>query len=413
MIWSIIIMIVIAAGLLLGIQRQKRGNTTSRDQQNIKILRQQLADLKLQHAAGEIKDEAYQQAHDELAVTLQNDLNGSEQQAATVEEKGLFTQRNTIIVVLLFIGILTPLIYYELGTPSAIDMATAPTRDDPHQSTGQKNIASVEDMVARLEQKLQGQPGNAEGWFTLGRTYMVMRKYNKAVTALHKAFELNASDPDVLVSYADALAMQKGTGITGKSFTLVRQALELDPNNKIALWLTAMGYEAKNDYKTALLHWQKLLPLMQDTPAEYSEVEKRLSNASMKSGITIKMPKAKKASGATGITVIITLDKKYKSKLKGSELVFVFARAAHGPRQPLAAKRLRVSDLPATVELDDSMAMSPGNKLSDHNQVYIGARISRSGNPIASSGDIQGRSKVLETSKLKGPVNVVISQEIL
>lgn len=414
MIWAIIIMIAIAAGLLLfGTQRQKRDKATSRDQQNIKILRQQLADLKSQHAAGEITNEAYQQAHHELAVTLQNDLDGSEQQAAIVEEKGLFAPRTTVIAVLLFIGILTPLIYYELGTPSAIDMATAPRGDDPHQSTGQKNTASVEDMVAGLEQKLQGQPGNAEGWFTLGRTYMVMRKYNKAVTALHKAFELNASDPDVLASYADALAMQKGTGITGKSFTLVKQALELDPNNKIALWLTAMGYEAINDYKTALAHWQRLLPLMQDTPAEYSEVEKRLSNAGAKAGILVPAQAKKKSVVTRQVKVSIMLDSKFKQGLKGTETVFVFARAVNGPRQPLAAKRLKVSDLPATVVLDDSMAMIPTNKLSDHNRVYIGARVSRSGNPIASSGDIQGRSKILDLQKQQGAVKILIDQEIL
>jgi len=333
----------------------------------------------------------------------------------TGEEKGLFMQRNTIIVIVLFVGILTPVLYYKLGTPAAVNMAAAPAKDDPHTSTGHDKPGSIETMVQRLEQKLQEKPDNAEGWFVLGRTYMVMRKYDKATNALQHAFELNASDPDVLVNYADALAMQQGTGITGKSFALVQQALQLDPTNKVALWLAAMGYEGKNDYKTALSHWQKLLPLMKDDPQQYSEVERRLQNASARAGVpvTVTAQTEKQAVAPRQVRVSITLDSKFKQGLKGSETVFVFALAANGPRQPLAARRLKLSDLPVTVVLDDSMAMIPTNKLSDHDRVYIGARVSRKGSPIASTGDIQGRSKVLDLKNHQGTVEIIIDQEIL
>jgi cytochrome c-type biogenesis protein CcmH len=77
--------------------------------------------------------------------------------------------------------------------------------------------------------------------------------------------------------------------------------------------------------------------------------------------------------------------------------VFIFARAVNGPRMPLAIVRKQVSDLPVTVTLDDTMAMSPAMVLSAFDPVTIGARISRSGNAIPQSGDLQGNKTPVST----------------
>ena len=60
---------------------------------------------------------------------------------------------------------------------------------------------------------------------------------------------------------------------------------------------------------------------------------------------------------------------------------------------PLAVMRAKAQDLPLDFRLDDSMAMMPGMKLSSFPALVIGARISKSGNAIPASGDLQGTVK--------------------
>ena len=87
------------------------------------------------------------------------------------------------------------------------------------------------------------------------------------------------------------------------------------------------------------------------------------------------------------ITVSINLDANLRSQVAPSDAVFVYARAMQGPPMPLAVKKLTVGDLPASISLSDSDAMMPTMKLSSFEQVVVGARVSKSGNPVAQAGD--------------------------
>jgi cytochrome c-type biogenesis protein CcmH len=57
----------------------------------------------------------------------------------------------------------------------------------------------------------------------------------------------------------------------------------------------------------------------------------------------------------------------------------------------VAAIRSTAGSLPLEFSLDDSMAMNPGNVLSSHKEVVLVARVSKTGNPIAQPGDLEGK----------------------
>jgi cytochrome c-type biogenesis protein CcmH len=81
--------------------------------------------------------------------------------------------------------------------------------------------------------------------------------------------------------------------------------------------------------------------------------------------------------------------------------VFIFARAASGPRMPLAILKRKASELPITFKLDDTTAMSDETKLSKFEQVIVGARVSRTGNAMPQSGDLVGQSSAVKSAGAK------------
>ncbi len=96
----------------------------------------------------------------------------------------------------------------------------------------------------------------------------------------------------------------------------------------------------------------------------------------------------KQIKSASGIKVQVTLNDALKAKANSEDSIFIYAKAMQGPPMPLAVVRKKVKDLPITVTLNDAMAMMPTMTLSKFSKVRIGARISKSGNAIAQSGDL-------------------------
>jgi cytochrome c-type biogenesis protein CcmH len=102
-------------------------------------------------------------------------------------------------------------------------------------------------------------------------------------------------------------------------------------------------------------------------------------------------PAAAAASGAN-VAGTVSLAPALAAKAAPDDTVFIFARAAQGPRMPLAVLRRQVRDLPAAFALDDTMAMTEAAKRSGFAEVVVGARVSKSGSATPQSGDLEGIS---------------------
>ncbi len=99
---------------------------------------------------------------------------------------------------------------------------------------------------------------------------------------------------------------------------------------------------------------------------------------------------ASDAPGQARVEVRVELAGALSEKISPSDTLFVFARAPQGPRMPLAVARRPAKDLPVTLVLDDSQAMAPEMRMSKFSEVVVGARVSRSGNPMPQPGDLEG-----------------------
>ena len=282
--------------------------------------------------------------------------------------------------------------YAWLGTPKAFNselIAAAPAA-----GSGPITPEQIEAMVEGLTARLKDNPNDAEGWAMLGRSHMVLGRHAQAVPALQKAVALRADDATLLTEYADALAVVNGRNLDGEPSRLLAQALTIEPNNQKALLLSGMHAFQQKDYPKALQQWEKVLQLApggemaQQLQGVIAQARERASGAAPAAS-TIA---ATTTAAGTSVSGTVTLAPALAAKARPDDTVFVFARAAEGPRMPLAIVRKQVKDLPLAFTLDDSMAMSPMAKLSSAPRVVVGARISASGQATPQAGDLQGFS---------------------
>jgi len=114
---------------------------------------------------------------------------------------------------------------------------------------------------------------------------------------------------------------------------------------------------------------------------------------------------------ARSIKVMVKLSPALAGKAAPGDAVYIFARAAQGPKMPLAIVRKQVRELPVSVTLDDSMAMVPDMKMSGVPELVIGARVSKSGDAIPKPGDLEGYTPTLKAGA-SGPIEVVIASVV-
>ena len=115
-------------------------------------------------------------------------------------------------------------------------------------------------------------------------------------------------------------------------------------------------------------------------------------------------------AGPDSVSGKVSLSPELADKVAPTDTVFILARAAEGPRMPLAVFRKQVKDLPIEFTLDDSMAMRPQMKLSGFPHIVVAARVSKSGMAMPRPGDYEGISTIV-TPGATG-LNIVIDTEL-
>ncbi len=261
-------------------------------------------------------------------------------------------------------------------------------------------------LVSDLEAKLEREPAQVQARYLLARTQMELGRFPEAVQAYSRLVSDAPDAPQLLAEYAQARYAASGRVLGPETADILRRVVALDPGNQMALGLLGMGAFNHQDYAAAERYWQQALRATAD-PAGQRALRAGISQARERMGL----PPAAEPEGVA-LRVAVDVSAEVRASLSGDEAVFVFARRTGGSRMPLAAVRLQVSELPATVILDDSRAMTPAAQLSDAEQVDVLARISRSGQAVPQSGDFQSAVAVVRLPDGTGDVRLLVSEKV-
>jgi cytochrome c-type biogenesis protein CcmH len=369
-------------------------------------LRDQLRQLQSLHDAGALGESAYQEARAVLERRVVDSLMTTPSNTAAGPDQA--NQRGLRLALSLSLGVVAVAVagYAWQGKPQALDgpadaaMAAAPGRGNAHPLTSDQ----IESMIDKLAARLAAQPDDADGWTMLGRSYQALGKHQPAVDALRRALALRADDASLLADTADALAMAHGRKLDGEPAQMVVRALALEPDNVKALSLAGTIAFDRGDFTAALRHWERMQQVAPDSELTRN-VQGGIDEARLRLGDAAPPLQAARAASAatpvasttaapagTAVSGTVTLAGAVAGQARPDDTLFVFARAAEGPRMPLAILRKQVRDLPLTFTLGDAQAMSPDARLSSATRVVVGARVSRSGGATPQAGDLQGFS---------------------
>jgi len=263
---------------------------------------------------------------------------------------------------------------------------------------------AIAQMVANLEARLNANPNDIDGWLLLGRSYFQLGSYFKSADAYQRAYAQSGGENiEAILGLAEALVFADDRMVTPRSAQLFERAYERAPHHPKALWYSGLAAYQSGRLDVARERWMGLVAL--NPPPEIKRVLEakiaELDTQLTSSGAAV----AAAPADAPVVQVRVRIDPKLVDRIPHDAPLFVMVRG-EGGGPPIAVTRRSSAQLPLMVQLTNRDAMIAGRGLGDVPHLTVVARIARSGDPRAQSGDLEG--KVGYDVKNREPVDLLI-----
>ncbi len=200
--------------------------------------------------------------HDHAVEDLERDLveTGGLDSDPTLRvggSSGRFAAMATITFGVVAVPLASVGLYIAVGDTDAQHVTVA-AQAEARAAPPLHDVDQFEGLAARLRDRLEREPEDVNGWMMLARTHVFLGQGERAVEAFGLAVEHGGDrDPDVLAEYADLLVDSTGQ-FSGHPMELIHQALDLDPDHALALWLAGTAAFENADYAKARAYWEHL-----------------------------------------------------------------------------------------------------------------------------------------------------------
>lgn len=275
---------------------------------------------------------------------------------------------------------------------------------------------SVQEQLEALEDAADAAPGNVDALLQLGAGYASFGRWGEATEVYRKAYEQTGrQNPVVGLELAMAMTNANPGTLDGEAAPLIEAALAAQPDLPKALWLGGLLAARRGEVEAARERWQHLLAL-NPPPAVAQLLEQSLAQLAGAGGGAVAAAGTDEASGGgesgtpTLIELSVTVAPSVQAQIPAGAALFIAAKDPTQPGPPFAAKRHLANELPLETQLSDADAMMPGRTMSSAKQLSVVARISLSGQPVASSGDLFGEAS-WQPGK-SGTLKIVIDRKV-
>nr|WP_294519412.1 c-type cytochrome biogenesis protein CcmI [uncultured Rhodopila sp.] len=203
------------------------------------------------------------------------------------------------LTVALFIACGALGLYYYLGAAGSPDVVFVPRPPLAGATPGSAPVPRFLDLqkaAARLTEKLEADPSNADRWVQLARTSGSLRRWDAAADAYRHALSLGSTGPDVQVGFGEMLVMQAAGIVTPAARDAFAATLKADPKNEIARYYLARAAMQEGHPREAIRQMQAMLAEIPEDSAMRAAIADQIEAAAKVAGLP--MPELAKGTPA-------------------------------------------------------------------------------------------------------------------
>lgn len=269
--WTVVgvLLLAVVLALLAPLVRRPSAAPADRSEHGFEVLRDQLAEVERDVAAGRLDAESAGTARLEVERRLLAEAARREDDHTEADPSAGAARRRRLVaavLVLLAVPAGSVAVYLAHGRP---DLPDAPLAGRSAERARMAEIAEsrrgLVEMAADLERRLADQPGDIEGWTLLGRTRLTLGDAVGAVEAFRHATVVGGGDAQSFAQLGEAL-VRVDDGVVGEEARRAfEQALEKMPGEPRSRFYLGLASRQAGDIDEALRRW---LALEADTPPE-------------------------------------------------------------------------------------------------------------------------------------------------
>ena len=229
----------------------RRPRPIERERFELAVYRDQLAEVERDRERGLIPEAEARAARLEIERRL---LRVAPTKGQLEEAGG--GRRGLVLAVAFLVPTLAATLYAVIGRPDLPDQPIAARDVAPEGAPGQPN---VQEMVARLEQRLGESPDDLEGWLMLGRSRAVLGDVPGATEAYRRASVLAPDDPRSIGGLGESLTELAGGTVTPEAKTLFTKLAVIDAQDPRPNFYLGWADHQAGRFQAALDRWRELL----------------------------------------------------------------------------------------------------------------------------------------------------------
>lgn len=295
--WVILTLLVALIAVAITISLVRRYDMAP-DASGLAVLRDQLHDVDMQQKAGSISDDTAEQLRVEIKRRIlteghaprprRSPLNGRSRMGIAFATAGSIALGATTI-------------YALRGAPE--QGAASPAMQAPVSSgrpAGEHPAGDAEAMVRNLEQRLEAEPDDAEGWRMLGWSYFQLRRFADSAQAYGRARQINPADPAYASAMGEALVQAADGKVTPEARSAFETARKMDPSDARARYFLALLKDQQGNAQGAINEW---IALLSESPADapwVPHLRDTIMESAAKTGIDVAARMPAMASGTRG-----------------------------------------------------------------------------------------------------------------